>query len=61
MDQTLKDLVSREQAHRILLEKAAQQLPTAPFGQVVPVEASFYFPWEHSPFRTNGSTSAETA
>ena len=54
------DREALEQQYREILAKAAEQQPGHTFPQpaVTPIE-NFFFPWEYSPYRANGSTSAE--
>ncbi len=62
MDQVIRDQVKRATQYREFLEKAAQ-LAVVPAVQPTlpdPIQSSFFFPWEYSPYRANGTTSAES-
>lgn len=63
MDQMNRNQMSREAQFREFLEKASQKIPIQFPQQVIiaPVDAAFFFPWERSPYRTNGSTTSETS
>lgn len=51
--------VTREEQYRQIMDKALEQAPEQPVLPVAPAEASFFFPWEYSRYRANGTTSAE--
>lgn len=58
MDMSKRDRVAD---YQLILEKAAEQLPavTESLEHMASAEASFFFPWEYSPYRANGTTHAE--
>lgn len=49
-----------EQQYQHIMETALRQGTEQPSVPVAPAEAAFYFPWEYSPYRANGTTSAES-
>jgi hypothetical protein len=50
-----------EAQYKAILDTAARQAPiTVPAAAPVAPDASFFFPWEHSAYRANGSSSAES-
>jgi hypothetical protein len=59
MAETLLNSPDRAKAYDEIMRLAMKQLPEQP-GAALGGPAGFFFPWEYSPYRANGSTSAES-
>lgn len=55
-----EQLTAVERQYQEIMELARQQAQGQQVLPIMPAQTSYFFPWEYSPYRANGTTSAES-